>query len=204
MHSTPVVAKRLGIPVDSVYGSGGVNDPVAYVDSEALERTLGAELVGASVDVSSAPATISCPRHCTLAACAHHSRRGAPSPHFTRTAQSRRGATPVMAAAVQLLVPLFMLLLMVFCFASVVLLRYLKVAAVDRHKIDLVAQVCLTVASKLNERMYVPLGRSDGTKEEHDAKEAMDKMRRRRPRPGRRSCARKPRARPCCQPSTAR
>ena len=50
--------------------------------------------------------------------------------------------------------------------ASVVLLRYLKVAAVDRHKIDLVAQVCLTVASKLNERMYVPLGRSDGTKEE--------------------------------------
>ena len=48
--------------------------------------------------------------------------------------------------------------------ASVVLLRYLKVAAVDRHKIDLVAQVCLTVASKLNERMYVPLGRSDGTK----------------------------------------
>lgn len=45
------------------------------------------------------------------------------------------------------------------CLATGILLRYLGAHAIDSSKLEVTANLCLTIASKFNERMYVPLSR---------------------------------------------
>ena len=54
--------------------------------------------------------------------------------------------------------------------SATILLRYLREVEVEKAEVESLAQVCLTVASKLTERMYVPLASS--TREQRSAEEA--------------------------------